>query len=134
MTEEQKELAIKQLLLDYNSTFEDFQKMKNQMDSYEPEPEDYQEAYREWLDENHDALTIGNSVFYPSDIVENCDPTSFRIGLGEFADYEFNRDKNTCEEYCSLESEVLDLRAELEGYKDKLEEYGYETGDLEEIE
>jgi len=45
-----------------------------------------EEQYEEMLDECHEVFKIGEMTFYPSQILKNCDPVAYRIGLGEFED------------------------------------------------
>jgi len=45
-----------------------------------------EEQYDEILDKCYAVFKIGNLTFYPSQILKNCDPVAYRIGLGEFED------------------------------------------------
>lgn len=131
MISEKRNLVINQLLFDYSSTLKDWKILKDQLDNFEPDPEDYEDMYCDWLDEHHESLTIGYSTFTPSQIVKECDPTLFSIGLSEFADTEFNRDQSTSDEYVDLEDQLADLENELERYQDKLEALEYDIENLE---
>ena len=42
--------------------------------------------YDEFLDESGE-ISVGNLMFYPSDILKNCDPTAYRIGFTEYQDF-----------------------------------------------
>jgi len=46
-----------------------------------------EEAYKEMLDECHEPVKIGFGEYYASDILKNCDPIAYRIGLSEYEDY-----------------------------------------------
>lgn len=49
--------------------------------------EELEEMFDEMLDETGEEVKIGYSTFYPSQILANCDPIAYRIGLDEFIDY-----------------------------------------------
>ena len=49
-------------------------------------PWEIEEAYKEMLDECHPAVMIGYGEYLASDILKNCDPIAYDIGLGEFTD------------------------------------------------
>ncbi len=45
---------------------------------------DGEELFEEMLDECYEEVTIGNCSFSPSDVMKECDPTAFRIGVSEY--------------------------------------------------
>jgi hypothetical protein len=44
------------------------------------------DQYDEFLDEIYDEICVGGLTFSPSDVIFNCDPLAYRIGLDEYAD------------------------------------------------
>ena len=52
----------------------------------ELDPIDIEQRHREMLDECYPKVKIGYLTFYPSQIVEECDPTAFRCGAVDYAD------------------------------------------------
>ena len=44
------------------------------------------EQYDEMLDECFEPVTLGSFTFNPSDVLFNCDPLAYRIGLDEYVD------------------------------------------------
>lgn len=48
---------------------------------------DIEEQYEEMLDECYEPVKIGDMTFYASQILRNCDPVAYRIGLSEYEDY-----------------------------------------------
>ena len=46
-----------------------------------------EERFDEMLDDLYEPITIGFGKYYASDILKNCDPIAYRIGLSEFEDY-----------------------------------------------
>ena len=45
-----------------------------------------EEMFDEMLDDCHEPIKIGFGTFYPSQILKNCDPIAYRLGLSEFED------------------------------------------------
>jgi hypothetical protein len=45
-----------------------------------------EEQYNEMLDECYPVVKIGYMEFYPSQILKNCDPIAYQIGLSEYMD------------------------------------------------
>ena len=43
--------------------------------------------YDEMLDEQIPFMVIGSLVFYPSQVLHNCDPIAYRISLDEYVDF-----------------------------------------------
>jgi hypothetical protein len=42
--------------------------------------------FDEFLDEVYPEVKLGMMTFYPSQILKNCDPIAYRIGLQEYQD------------------------------------------------
>jgi len=59
--------------------------MDAMIDNYRKE-QDMMDAYDEMLDECYGPVMIGNLTFYPSQILKECGPIAYRIGLSEFED------------------------------------------------
>ena len=49
--------------------------------------EELEQMYDEMLDEQIEPLVIGSLVFYPSQVLHNCDPIAYRISLDEYVDF-----------------------------------------------
>jgi hypothetical protein len=45
-----------------------------------------EQQFDELLDECYPVVKIGYAEFYPSQILKNCDPIAYQIGLSEFED------------------------------------------------
>lgn len=45
-----------------------------------------EEQYKEMLDDAYGIIKIGYSEFYASDVLRECDPIAYRIGLSEYED------------------------------------------------
>jgi hypothetical protein len=46
-----------------------------------------EEKFDEMLDEVYPVVKIGELTFYPSQILKDCDPIAYRIGVSEFEDF-----------------------------------------------
>lgn len=49
--------------------------------------EELEEMFDEMLDETGEPAKVGSLQFSPSEVLHNCDPVAYRIGLDEFIDY-----------------------------------------------
>jgi hypothetical protein len=47
-----------------------------------------EEQFDEMLDECYPVVKIGELTFYPSQILKNCDPIAYNIGVSEYMDME----------------------------------------------
>jgi hypothetical protein len=52
-----------------------------------------EESYKEMLDDVFPVVKIGYSEFYASDILKNCDPVAYRIGLSEYFEEYLNENE-----------------------------------------
>ena len=50
-------------------------------------PESAEQMFDEYLDDSTEPISIGYGKFYASDILKNCDPIAYDLGLGEFYDH-----------------------------------------------
>ena len=100
------------------TTIEDLQRqildIKNLMENFEFDENDYIDAYDEILDESK--ITIGYIEFLGSDILKQCDPVAYRYGLNDYAS---NQDKEDDEHYQRLEQELEELADELADLENK---------------
>lgn len=44
------------------------------------------DRYNEALDEAYEPVSIGEGVFYASDILSKCDPIAYRVGFADWVD------------------------------------------------
>ena len=56
------------------------------------------ERYDEMLDDCYPAVRVGDSTFYPSTVLKECDPIAYRVGFHEFVD-SLQEDGETVEGY-----------------------------------
>ena len=55
----------------------------NEKTDYELEQE-LQEQFDEYLNDSHDPVMIAGILFYPADILKECDPIAYRVFLNDF--------------------------------------------------
>ncbi len=48
-----------------------------------------EENYDDWLDEINEEVHIGSLTFYPSQILRECDPIAYRVGLDDYVNSEY---------------------------------------------
>lgn len=77
----------------------------------ELDPIDMEERYREMLDEIYPEVEVGYSTFLASRVLEELDPTAFRVGM---SDYESGENFYELNGEYYWQHEVDDLRAEIE--------------------
>jgi len=58
----------------------------NEKTDYELEQE-LQEQFDEYLNDSHDPVMIAVILFYPADILKECDPIAYRVFLNDFESY-----------------------------------------------
>jgi hypothetical protein len=58
----------------------------NEKTDYELEQE-LQEQFDEYLNDSHDPVMIAGILFYPADILKECDPIAYRVFLNDFESY-----------------------------------------------
>lgn len=89
--------------------------LQEKIDSYEYDPYNFEEDYREFLNEGGKVIIAG-ITFYPSDILE-MDPIAYKEGLLNYADavYEESQDKD-------LNDLKMILKQLLEELKEKMKE------------
>jgi hypothetical protein len=56
--------------------------------------ETLEERFDNTLDESYPEYTIGYLTFRPSQILKDCDPIAYRIGLSEFEEFFGEEDDN----------------------------------------
>jgi hypothetical protein len=84
--------------------------IEDELKYFEIDPEDYEDEYREVLNEEGD-VRIGDLAFEPARIVEELDPIAYRCGLNDFVDgLEVEDDPR----YQELVEELEELKDELE--------------------
>lgn len=84
--------------------------IEDELKYFEIDPEDYEEQYREFLNEFGE-VQIGNLRFEPARVVEELDPIAYRCGLNDFVD---GLDIEDDPRYQELVEELEEFKSELE--------------------
>lgn len=90
-----------------NELQEELNNIQEQIDTFELDPEDYEEIYREALNEQGE-ITIGYLTFDPADVLENCDPIAYRVGLNDYASNIDLEDSKAYQELLDRKEEITD--------------------------
>jgi chromosome segregation ATPase len=100
----------------------ELKELEKEIDSFELDPDDYEDGYCNMLDESYPELFN----MLPSYILKECDPTAYRCGLLDYVDsLDLSDDSDYCkltDKQSDLESEISDLESELEELTEELEE------------
>jgi len=96
--------------MDKQELKQEIEKKKAELESFELDPDDYEEQYRELLRDMTGDVVVCGLTFDAARIVEELDPTAFRCGLLDYMDGEdVTQDKN----YQRIEEEIEELENEL---------------------
>jgi chromosome segregation ATPase len=87
--------------------------------NFELDPEDYEEQFDDFLNEEGDAIKICGCFYSRSEILKEVDPINYRCSLSEFVD---SIDIEDTDEYKELEDEISQLDAEIVRLKKEIEE------------
>jgi len=90
---------------------EEIKVLQDQIDNFELDPYDFEDSYREFLDEMEGDIKVAGITFQASRIIEELDPTAFRCGLLDYID---GIDPKDSEDYQALVEELEQLESELE--------------------
>lgn len=85
-----------------------------EIEHFEIEPDDWEDQYREMLNENGE-VNICGFMYDSADALERLDPTAFRCGLIDFVD---GIDRSEDPNFKELLEELDDIRDELDSYID----------------
>ena len=97
---------------------------QKEIDTFEPDQDEAENAYTEFLDECHEEIKIGYLSWPASRVLKEMDEIAFRCGLQDFicndvADLEkFEGYTELKEKLDELQDELYDLESELEGLEE----------------
>lgn len=95
---------------------------QKEIDNFEPDEYEAENAYAEFIDECHDEIKIGCYTFSPSRVLKELDPIAFNCGLSEFIDDELSERPERFEGYTELHEELDELQDELSDLESELDE------------
>ena len=95
---------------------------QQEIDTFEPDEDDAESAYTEFLDECHEEIKIGSLSWPASQVLKEMDECAFRCGLSEFIDDELSERPERFEGYTELQEELDELQDELSDLESELEE------------
>ena len=89
-----------------------------EIDGFELDVDDYEESYKEALDEEG-PVTIAGMKFDPSYALRELDPTAYRCGLVDYVD---SIEIDETDAYKALETELEELTDEIDALEAELED------------
>ena len=122
------ESNLRGLRLELKDTERDLDEVQTAVDNFEIDEYNYEEQYCEMLNEDGDIM-IGSLRFTPSDVLNEMDPTAYRIGLSDYVD---SLDIDDDPEYKKLKEDLESLEENKEGTEEMIEELEEELEKLEE--
>ena len=91
---------------------------EKEIDNFEMDSDDYEEQYKEALDEEGPVMVAGIK-FYPSRVLQEIDPIAYGYGLNDYID---SLEKDDDPKYQELTEELETLKDELAGLEWELED------------
>ncbi len=92
---------------------------EKEIDNFELDNDDYEEQYRDMLEEISGPVMIGSLKYSAARVLEEVDPTAYRCGLNDYVD---GCDKETDPKYVELTEELETLTDELADLESELED------------
>jgi hypothetical protein len=101
------------------------QEKEAERDDFQPcdYTDDVESSHEDWLDENHDEITIANRTFTPSYVLKELDDVAYSQSLNDYAYMLFESDPTYFDSYSQIIEEIEYGLAEIEKLEEKLEEY-----------
>lgn len=95
---------------------------QKEIDTFEPDEDDVENAYAEFLDECHGEIKIGDLSWPASQVLKKMDVCAFRCGLNDWVDSELSECPERFEGYTELQEELDGLQDELSDLESELDE------------
>ena len=95
---------------------------QKEIDTFEPDEDEAENAYAEFLDECSGKVDIGSLSWPASRVLKEMDECAFRCGLSEFIDDELYERPERFEGYTELQEELDELQDELSDLESELDE------------
>lgn len=95
---------------------------QKEIDTFEPDEDEAENAYVEFLDECYEEIKIGYLSWTASQVLKKMDECAFRCGLNDFISNEMEECPERFEGYTELQEELCELQDELSDLESELEE------------
>ena len=95
---------------------------RKEIDAFEPDEDEAENAYIGFLDECYGEIKIGTLSWPASRVLKEMDECAFRCGLNEFVSEEMSECPERFEGYTELQEELDELQDELSDLESELEE------------
>lgn len=87
------------------------EELEKELVNFEIDPDDFEEQYREMLEEISGPVKIGSYEYSAAHVLEEVDPTAYRCGLNDYVD---SIDKEESDEYQAVKQELEEVESEIE--------------------
>lgn len=104
----------------------ELKEVNNKIDNFELDPDDFEEDYKNSLNESGAVIICGQS-FDPAYALKELDPTAYQCGLNDYVD---GLDNSESKEFQDLETRSEELTDEIEAIKTEIEEIEDEIKDM----
>lgn len=94
---------------------------QEEIDTFEPDEDEAENAYVEFLDECHEEIKIGYLSWPASKVLKEMDECAFRCWLNDFISNEVSERPERFEGYTELKEELDELQDELSDLESDLE-------------
>lgn len=104
---------------------EELQEKETERDEFDPidYTDDVEDSHEEWIDDNHDEVTIANRTFTPSYVLRELDDNAYSQSLMDYAYMMFESDPSYFDTYNEIIEFIQYKQEEIEKTEEQLAEY-----------
>jgi len=115
-----KQEQIEAIERSIRESFEEIVTLNFHKNNYEPDPEDFEEQFNDYLDTEYEVIKIGYTYISPSDAFRSCDLTAYEMYRNDWVESWFESRPDDFEEYQDILNEIEEEEARLEELEEKL--------------
>lgn len=115
-----KQEQIEAIERSIRESVEEIETLNFQKENYEPDPEDFENEFNDYLDSEYDTMKIGYIYISPSDAFRNCDLTAYEMYRNEWVESWFESSPVDFQEYQDILNEIEEEESRLEELEEKL--------------
>lgn len=114
-----KQEQIEKLERNIRESVEEIASLEYRRDSYEPDPEDFENEFNDYLDNQYGYIKIGYIYISPSEAFRKCDLTAYEIYRNEWVESWFESNPKDFEEYQDILKEIEEEETRLGKLEEK---------------
>lgn len=115
-----KQEQIEELERSIRESVEEIASLEYQKENYEPDSEEFEAEFNDYLDNEYGYIKIGYIYISPSKAFRKCDLTAYEIYRNEWVESWFETSPKDFEEYNYILNEIEEEESRLEELEDKL--------------